>query len=180
MNTVAIQGVKGSYSEDAALKIFGGSAQTVECLSFEETFATLAAKTAQFAVVPVANTIVGEIVAVATLLDQSGFKVREQLALQIQHILAGTRDAEMEKLVSVRSHAEALKQCKRFLDSLPTLSRLIGADTASSIRRIVEEGDPANAAIGSRRAAEIYGAKIIRENIADAPDNWTTFYLIEN
>ena len=35
---VAIQGVKGSYSEEAARKFFGAKANIVECLNFEETF----------------------------------------------------------------------------------------------------------------------------------------------
>ena len=60
------------------------------------------------------------------------------------------------------------------------LQQIIGADTASSIRRIVEENILENAAIGSRRAAEIYGGKILKENIADDLDNWTTFYILEN
>jgi prephenate dehydratase len=60
----------------------------------------------------------------------------------------------------------------------PQLQQIIGADTAGSICRIVSEGISTNAAIGSRRAAEIYGAKVLRKDIADDIDNWTTFCLI--
>jgi prephenate dehydratase len=67
-----------------------------------------------------------------------------------------------------------------FLSKHQKLQQIIGADTASSIRRIVEENNAENAAIGSRRAAEIYGAKILKENIADDLENWTTFYLLGN
>jgi chorismate mutase/prephenate dehydratase len=98
----------------------------------------------------------------------------------VQHVLAGTTDANFDDLVSVRSHVEALKQCGRFLATHPHLKQVIGADTASSIKRIVEESNPTHAAIGSRRAAELYGAKILREDIADDIDNWTTFYVIGN
>jgi prephenate dehydratase len=95
-------------------------------------------------------------------------------------VLAGTPDANIEQLVSVRSHVEALKQCRKFLSTHPNLTPVIGTDTASSVRRIVGEADPASSAICSRRAAELYGAKILRENIADDIDNWTTFCLIGN
>jgi len=180
METVAIQGIKGSYSEQATHEIFNGSAEIVECMSFDETFTKVIGGSTRYAVVPVSNTIVGEISSSMSLLKQSGLPVLKDIKIRVQHVLAGTPDAEFEDLKSVRSHVEALKQCRKFLDANPQLEQIGGADTASSIRRIVTEGDPAKAAIGSGRAAELYGAKILKEDIADDIDNWTTFYLIGN
>jgi prephenate dehydratase len=71
-----------------------------------------------------------------------------------------------------------LKQCARFIAENAGFRQVIGADTASSIRRVVTENINANSAIGSKRAAEMYGARVLREDIADDPENWTTFYLI--
>ena len=180
MTRVAIQGVSGSYSEEAVLELFGVGASLVECRDFEETFATLRAGVADNAVVPVENKIVGEIRQPLDLLTAGAFRVHEKLSLRVQHVLAGTPDATFADLVSVRTHIEALKQCKRFLTTHAHLRQIVGADTASSVRRVVEEGDPQRAAIGSRRAVELYGAKILAEDIADDIDNWTTFYLIGN
>ena len=103
----------------------------------------------------------------------------DELHLEVRHVLVGTNAARFENLKSVRSHVEALKQCRKFLSVNPDLQPVIGADTASSIRRIVEENITQHSAIGSRRAAEIYGAKILRENIADETKNQTTFYLLQ-
>ena len=179
METVAIQGIKGSYSEQAAHAIFNGSTEIVECMSFDETFAKVLGGAAKYAVVPVSNTIVGEIASSNALLKESGLPVLKELSIRVQHVLAGTPDAEFEGLVSVQSHIEALKQCKNFLDANPQLERIGGADTASSIRSVVSEGDATRSAICSSRAAELYGAKILKEDIADDIDNnWTTFYLI--
>jgi prephenate dehydratase len=175
---VAIQGVSGSYSEEAARHLLGKGASIIECLTFEETFSAVRLGDADNAVVPVENKIVGEIRQPMELLKAGPFQVLETLALKVQHVLVGTPTAEAEDLVSVRSHVEALKQCRKFLAAHPNLTQIVGADTASSVRRIVEEGDPTKSAIGSRRAAELYGARILRENIADDVDNWTTFYLI--
>ena len=177
---VAIQGVKGSYSEEAARKFFGDSAEIVECLNFEETFRSVVSKRTKYAVVPLKNKIIGEITSATEFLIHTNLKISDELTLEIRHILGGTKNAEFENLTSVRSHIEALKQCRKFLNFNYHLQQIIGADTASSIRRIVEENLPENAAIGSRRAAEIYGAKILKENISDDSDNWTTFYLLEN
>lgn len=177
---IAIQGVRGSYSEEATLKICGGAARIVECTDFAETFQTLLAGGADYAVVPFENKIVGRIETPNQLLRAHDLKIYEKLELKVRHVLAGGAGAEIENVQTVRSHTEALKQCRRFLSENKHWTQVIGADTASSVRRIVEENRADAAAIGSRRAAEIYGAKILAENIADDADNWTTFYLIGN
>jgi prephenate dehydratase len=180
MTRVAIQGVIGSYSEEAVREIFGDDATIVECRDFDATFAAVDRGTVDNAVIPVENKIVGPISGAVDLLKSKDYTVLEKMPLKVRHVLAGIRGAKFNELVSVRSHVEALKQCRRFLTANPNLMQVVGADTASSIRRIVDEGDPTRAAIGSRRAADLYGAEIIRENIADDIDNWTVFYLIGN
>lgn len=177
---VAIQGVKGSYSEEAARKFFGEKANIVEYLNFEDAFQSVVSKRTRYAVAPLKNKIVGEITSATEILKRTKLKISDELALEIRHVLVGTKNAKFEDLKSVRSHVEALKQCRKFFAAHRNLTQIIGADTASSIRRIAGENVSENGAIGSRRAAELYGAKILRENIADDSDNWTTFYLIEN
>lgn len=178
MSVAAIQGVCGSYSEEATFKLLGASAEILECEKFEDAFQTLLENRAEYAVIPFTNKIVGRIEVPHELLKKTNLKIVEKLPLEVRHVLVGTRDAEFENVKSVRSHVEALKQCRRFFSTNHQLQQVIGADTASSIRRIVEENDSRNAAIGSKRAAEIYGAKILRENVADDLENWTTFYLL--
>jgi prephenate dehydratase len=180
MTRVAIQGIAGSYSDEAANRIFGSGARLVECGDFCAAFDAVGSGDAQFAVVPVRNRIVGEIVAVTELIASTGVRVMDSLELEVQHVLAGTPDAELSDVRSVRSHVEALRQCSNYLTANPHLTQVIGADTASSIRRIVLNGAREHAAIGSRRAAELYGARILAENIANSRKNWTTFCLIGN
>lgn len=180
MSLIAIQGVKGSYSEEAVLKMFGNSAQILECTDFAATFETLQNGNANYAVVPLKNKIVGEIEVAVNLLKQTSLRILDELPLEVRHVLVGNQNAKFENLRTVRSHIEALKQCRKYLSANAQLTQIIGADTASSVRRIVEENCTENAAIASRRAAEIYGAKILKENIADDSENWTTFYLIGN
>ncbi len=178
MSLVAIQGIKGSYSEEATLRILGDSAEILECSDFEAAFLAVEHGEAEWAVVPFENKIVGEIETPQRLLKQSCLRIVERFSLEVMHVLAGTPHSDFKSLTSVRSHVEALKQCRRFLSAHKNMTQNIGADTASSVRRIVDENIPVNAAIGSRRAVELYGAKILCENIADDVDNWTTFYLI--
>ena len=178
MSVVAIQGVRGSYSEEATFKLLGKSAEILECGRFEDAFQSLIQNRAEYAVIPFKNKIVGAIETPHELLKNTDLKILDELPLEVRHVLVGTPNAEFENLKTVRSHVEALKQCRNFFSVNPNLNQIIGADTAASIRRIVEEKNVQNAAIGSKRAAEIYGAKILKENIADDAENWTTFYLL--
>ncbi|PYT01004.1 MAG: hypothetical protein DMF63_04905 [Acidobacteria bacterium] len=180
MIRVAIQGVRGSYSEEAATNIFGEDTSIVECSNFEATFAAVREGNADHAVIPIENKIVGRIAATSKLLRTNRNRVIEKLPIRVRHVLAGVPYASFEDVVSVRSHIEALKQCRRFFTKHPNIRQVVGADTASSIRNVVRDGDESNAAICSRRAAELYGADIILETIADDVDNWTVFYVIGN
>lgn len=180
MRCVAIQGIKGSYSEEAAGRLLGPGSSLLECPDFDSTFAAVAAGDADYAVVPVRNKIVGDIVPVVELIHQKKARIHDKIELEVRHVLAGTRRSAIEKITSIRSHIEALRQCSEYLATMPECTQEIGADTASSIRRIIEEDEPERAAIGSRRAAEMYGATILAENIANSKENWTTFYLIGN
>lgn len=178
MSLVAIQGIRGSYSEEAAQKMFGAKAEILECLSFAETFQAVLSKRAKFALVPLKNKIVGEIKSATSIFKQTNLRILDELPLKIQHVLIGTYDAQVEKVQTICSHEEALKQCRKFLSENAAWQTIIGSDTASCVRRIIEEKSATGAAIGSRRAAEIYGGKILKENIADDLENITTFYLI--
>ncbi len=180
VKTVAIQGIKGSYSEEAASQMFGTNAKILECRNFADTFESVLSKKVEFAVVPLENKIVGEIKSATKILKETDLRVLDKLQLEVKHVLVGTKTADFKNANTIRSHEEALKQCRKFLTANEKLQTIVGNDTASSIKRIIDEKNPTQTAIGSRRAAEIYGGKILLENIADDPENWTTFYLISN
>lgn len=180
MSLIAIQGIRGSYSEEAVEKMFGAEAQIFECLDFEQTFSAVLQGEVDYAVVPLKNKIVGEIKSATAALSKTDLKILEEVALKIQHVLIGAKSAKFSKLQTICSHEEALKQCRNFLSKHANLQISIGSDTASCVKKVIEEDNAKKAAIGSRRAAEIYGGKILRENISDDTKNVTTFYLIGN
>ena len=177
MSKVAIQGIQGSYSEEAVHILMSG-AELLECCDFAETFDSLETGRAEYAVVPVENKIVGDISGTVNTLREDRFRILDRAVLKVRHVLAGVPDSKLGQIESVRSHVEALKQCRRYLAAKPRWVQVIGTDTAGSVRRVVREGNSSNAAIGSRRAAEMYGAKVLADDIADDPDNWTTFCLL--
>lgn len=180
MRSVAIQGTRGSYSEEAAVRLFGTAATIHGFSSFFETFQALLVKSVDYAVVPLRNTVVGEIRSAADYFGRTDLEIVDELPLPIRHALVGTRDAHLPDLRTARSHVEALRQCAGFFRTHPLIRPVTGADTAAGIRQIIAENISRNAAIGSPRAARLYGGKILLEDVADGRENRTTFYLIRN
>ncbi len=180
MAIVAIQGIAGSYSEEAARRLLGDECEIRSAESFAEAVRLLKSGKADHAVLPVENRIIGRIDAGADMIEDNGIEIQGETVVEVDHVLAGRKDAEFESIRSVMSHPAALGQCSVFFKDYPHLRGVECADTASGVRNAAAGGDATAAAIGSRRAAEIYGAKILRESIADRPDNWTRFYLIRD
>src|SRR5207344_2317387 len=101
-----------------------------------------------------------------------------EIILPVTHFLVACPEATIETIQTVESHPAALGQCERFFAGHPYIRRVAGDDTAGSIRRAIESGDPTRAAIGGRRAARLYGGIILREHIEDHSENFTRFALL--
>jgi prephenate dehydratase len=177
---VAILGEPGTFSEEAAIHLLGGDCEKIWRPSFDELFHAVESGEVGLALTPLENSLVGPVHRCFDLLLDSALQIAGEIYLPISQFLIGAQNAIFESVRTVESHPAALGQCEMFFAENPQLTRLEAADTAGSVRRVVESGDPTRAAIGSRRAAEIYGGQILRENIEDHADNWTRFVLLSN
>jgi prephenate dehydratase len=77
----------------------------------------------------------------------------------------------------VYSHPQALAQCERFLSRMdaevvPTY------DTAGSAKLISEKRLANCAAVASKRVSDIYGLRVLAENIQTIPSNFTKFFVV--
>ena len=95
----------------------------------------------------------------------------------MQYQLLATKDATLEGLVEVRSHAQALAQCREQLAQLGvrTAAR---ADTAGSALEIAELGDPTIGALAPSLAGEIYDLQVLRSRFEDRIGNTTRFVVL--
>lgn len=175
---VAFQGERGAFSEEAALKLLGNEIELVPQRTFAALYSSIDKGDADYVLAPVSNTIAGPVEASVELLQQSSLHTIDEVQLQIQQHLIGCPGATLTNLESVQSHPVALAQCKRFFAEHPRLKPITADDTAGSVAEIMQRCDPTRAAIAGRRAAELYGASIIREAIQDQPENFTRFVLL--
>ena len=175
---VAFQGEHGSFSEAAAIGILGENCRTVPCRTFEDLYKAVDEGRADYILSPLENSLVGSVHRCYDLLLNSSLHIVGEIILPISHFLIGCPEATFETVKTVESHPVALAQCERFFAAHPNLKRVAADDTAGSVRRVVESKDPTRAAIGGRRAAEIYGGAILREHIEDHSENYTRFVLL--
>jgi len=175
---VGFLGDPGSFSETAALGILGDKCQYVSFPTFESLYHAIGVNDTDYIISPLENSLVGSIQRCYDLLAASDLSIVAEIILPVAHFLIAGPLASIETVTTVESHPAALSQCERFFAGHPNLKRIAGDDTAGSVRRAIESGDPTRAAIGGRRTASIYGGKILREHIEDHSDNFTRFALL--
>lgn len=177
MKRVAFQGEIGAHSELAIQEHFG-AAQPVPCREFRDTLTALRDGTADFALLPLENSLVGSIPGVPELLEQHDFNITDEFWYPVHHCLLAVTDAPADRLRSVLSHPVALAQCTKLFVRNPGLSPLTWYDTAGAARHIAHSGDPTLAAIASEAAAQRYGLRIVEWNVEDRADNRTRFVVL--
>jgi prephenate dehydratase len=175
---VAFQGERGAFSEEAAVKLLGNGIVLVPRPTFEAMFDSIDENAADYILTPIENSLAGSVHRTFDLLIESRLSIIAEEIIPIVHNLIGVPGAAVDDITTVESHPVALAQCEKFFHAHPELKRIATEDTAGSVRAIVAAGDPSRAAIASRRAAEIYGGKILREHLEDNPENYTRFLLL--
>ena len=173
--TVAFAGAPGANSHRAALEMVPGCLP-LPCFSFEDAIDAVKAGRAGCAAIPVENSQHGRVADIHFLLPESGLKIVAEHFLRINHALMALSDGPFE---AAYSHPQALGQSRKYLRER-NIVPLSYADTAGAAAHVAERGDPALAAIAPPLAAELYGLKIVENDVEDAADNTTRFLLLAN
>ncbi|MCK6597276.1 MAG: hypothetical protein L6Q37_02845 [Bdellovibrionaceae bacterium] len=177
MIKVSIQGMPGSFSHIAAEHFFP-DLQLICNTDFKSTFASLAQEVADFAVVPIENSTIGSIIENYTWLTNYPFHVIGEVFIKVNFHLAAIKESLLSEITEVYSHAAGLGQIVNFLAEHPNLKIVEYFDTAGAAQMVAETKKRIFAAACSRKAAQINGLKIIKENIHDNPKNFTRFFLL--
>jgi len=171
---IAYQGEPGAYSEIAALR-FG---EPLPCESFDDVFTAVTDGKADYAAIPIENSLGGSIHQNYDLLLRRPVVILAETFVKVEHCLLGLADSSVESATKAMSHPQALAQCHNFFATHPKIKAEATYDTAGSAKMVAEQGDPTALAIASKRAGELYGLDILRENLADEEWNITRFFCI--
>lgn len=176
---VGIQGIRGAFHEEAALKWFGDGFTLHACRDFPDLLDDLVAGKCDRAVMALENTISGTMQRNLKLLGNRDVRIVGEVRMPIIQNLGALPGVTVESLQEVRSHHMALNQCRRFFQPYPQIRLVNDEDTAVVAKLIQENNWQHMGCIASARAIEIYGLQCLGSDIADDSANLTRFLVIE-
>ena len=174
---IAIQGELGSFSHEAAETMLP-SAKVVPCARSLEVFDRIRNGSVEGAVIPIENSLAGSVAEHFDLLLSRDVHIVREFRLRIVHNLIAMPKTKFQDVRRVFSHPVALDQCRDLFARNRLLKPEPFYDTAGSVKHVLAEKLSDGAAIASRRAAEVYGGKILKAGIEDDKKNFTRFFQI--
>lgn len=175
---IGYQGVEGSFSEEALRKYFNSYDSIKNYESFKDVFYALEKNEIQYAILPIENSYTGAITEVYDLLVKYNFYIVGEECIKIDQNLMGIEGANLDDIEEIYSHPQGFEQSKGFLSRYDNIKLIPYHNTAISAKLVSDLKDKKKAAIGSKRAAKIYGLSILKDNINDKKDNHTKFIII--
>ncbi|MDH5358644.1 MAG: prephenate dehydratase [Gammaproteobacteria bacterium] len=173
---VAYLGPEGSFTQEAALKQFGGSVDLQPMTTIADVFNAVETGEVSYGVVPVENSTEGMVSHTLDRFISSPLKINGEVSLRIHHYLL-SKTSDLSKIKTVYAHPQALAQCRQWLsEHLPDCTLLPANSNSEAAKKVVNE--PESAAIAGIQAAEIYQLSVLASNIEDVADNTTRFLVI--
>lgn len=176
----AFLGPRGTFSEDAAISFAGNDGEFLDFSSFPALTAAVETGLATQALLPIENSIEGSISTTLDLLiHETPLKIAAEVVVPVRHFLVTVPGATLTDITEVTSHPQPFGQCRRFLERvLPKAQQVAALSTAGAVEDVCKGDNIHRAAIGTRRAAELYGGQIIAHDIQDNRSNFTRFIVL--
>jgi hypothetical protein len=186
---VGIQGGAGSFNEEAARYYLSRTPEVAFELKYLHTTENVLralyegdVDRGQFAIHNSIGGVVGESV---QAMANYRFNIVEEYAIKIAHALMISPGVDFNKVDTIMTHPQVLKQCKTNLSfKYERLKQTSGEGDLVDHAKVAElmgQGKmPTNiATMGSKVLAKIYGLKVIEDNLQDLHENFTSFLWVE-
>lgn len=175
---LAYLGPPGTFSEEAALR-YDSTAHLIPMATITAVVSAVDTGMASEGIVPIENSLEGSVTETLDLLIHSPrpLHIRHELTLPIEHYLLVRPGTAASEVRTVFAHPQALGQCRGFIERcFPKANVEAALSNSAAVEEMMARQDAA--AIGTKRAAEIYGAEILAANIADRSPNLTRFVVL--
>lgn len=172
---IACPGIKGSYTEEACIKLFGGSGSIEYFDSFGEVFNAVEENRADYGILPIENSTAGDVGETYELLEKQEMYICGRVTIPVRHVLAAKEGSG--EITRVLSHQQALHQCAGFIKA-KGYEKETALNTSIAARTVSESDEKGLACICSAHCAKLYGLKVIEQDIADSSENYTRFIII--
>ncbi len=180
MYKIGYLGPKGTFAYDAAITYTNGVAcELMEFPEISELIYAVDSGKVEKALVPIENALEGTVNITADMLvHEVNVKIYGEVVLPIRHYLLARPDVDLKDVELVLSHPQALAQCRKYLyNNLKGIEQRSVTSTAAAAREVASSKSPW-AAIANKKAGEIFGLKILSENVQDHHTNSTRFVVL--
>lgn len=180
---VAYLGPEGTFTHQAALKMFGSAAVLQPMRGIEATLAAAEKELCDFAVLPFENSAAGTVGEAMDALAHTTLSINGEAVLRIRHNLLAVDSAlPLAEVREVHAHPQALEQCRKWLVANVGAAKLHVADSNAAAAEIAArrgaQDEPGVVAIGSAAAGTLYNLATLAASIEDFDNNSTRFLML--
>lgn len=173
---IAYLGPEGTFTEEATIKHFGGSAHRTPIRTIDEIFHAVESGKYDFGVVPIENSTEGAVNQTLDCFPTSNVYICGETELKIHQNLM-SHETDLKSIKTLYAHPQSLAQCRSWIDEyLPHVEQIATNSNAGAVERATQEAGAA--ALGGKQAAEVYDIPILEKNIEDNLTNSTRFLII--
>jgi chorismate mutase/prephenate dehydratase len=168
-------GPDGSFSHTAAMLKFGQSVEYEPLTDILSIFDEVSRNHCDLGLAPVENSAGGGVIETLDALIESDVKVCSEVLMAVHHNLIA--NCPLDEIMKIYSKPEVFAQCRKWLSATCKDAEVISVASSAKAAKMAAE-EKGSAAIGSIVAAELYGLKVVCENIEDIANNVTRFLVI--
>ncbi len=175
--SVAVQGIEGAYGHAAAKQMFQNGSISYFA-SFREVFEAAENGDVDYGVIPVENSMAGEVTQNMELLERHKVYICRTTRVECAHVLAAKKGVEEDDIRILFGHEQAIRQCAGYISEHPGLTVIPYQNNATAAKMVSENSSGALGCVCSAECAEMYGLDILKKQIASDPNNCTRFICI--
>ena len=185
MKKVGIQGLEGSFSEQAAKfycnKFDIQDFELAYLISSMNVLNGLNNNEVDVGIFAMENAQGGVVIESVEALAENNCRILDMFYVEISQNLMAKDNVSIGEIEEIHSHEQALKQCKDYLAEKFWSKKLVETDDTAKSAQDLASGKLADnvAVIASKQSAEKYGLNIIDHDIHDLKKNLTLFLAVE-
>ena len=182
---VGIQGIEGSFSEEAAKSYcekFGIKDFELKYLvSSMNVLNSLSDKSIDTGIFAMENAQGGVVIESIEALAKNQCEIIDMFYIEISQNLLALEGVSLGDIEEIHSHEQALKQCKDYLAEKFWSKKLVEQDDTAKAAQDLSEGKLSKsvAVIASKKKKKKYGLKILEHDIHDLKRNLTLFLAVK-
>lgn len=183
---IAVAGNKGSFSQQAGeLYCKANALEQVEfnfALDSAGVFLALENKQAELGIMPIFNPTGGLVNMTLAAMGKHHFTVVATFEMPVQQCLLALPTVRPDEIRTITSHPQALAQCQNYINTKWSDSVTQDySDTAQAAADLAagKLASETTAVLAPKLCAELYGLRVVAENIQDDKENKTYFIVVK-